>query len=86
VQAGVVGERAALRSASARLQAAARRALVHRALPGWLQAVVSSFVSLLLRSLDEMWTKIAKMEREWETVGKVVGKKPGEARAGPGAA
>ncbi len=43
-------------------------------------------MSLLLRSLDEMWTKIAKMEREWETVGKVVGKKPGEARAGPGAA
>jgi len=30
-----------------------------------------------------MWTKIAKMEREWETVGKVVGKKPGEARPRP---
>ena len=28
--------------------------------------------------MDEMWGKIAKMEREWEKVGKVVGSKPGE--------
>ena len=32
------------------------------------------------RSMDEMWGKIAKMEREWEKVGKVVGSKPGEVR------
>ena len=35
------------------------------------------------RSMDEMWGKIAKMEREWEKVGKVVGSKPGEARPDP---
>ena len=32
------------------------------------------------RSMDEMWGKIAKMEGEWEKVGKVVGSKPGEVR------
>ena len=35
------------------------------------------------RSMDEMWGKIAKMEREWEKVGKVVGSKPGEVRLHP---
>lgn len=38
---------------------------------------------LARRSMDEMWGKIAKMEREWEKVGKVVGSKPGEVRLDP---
>lgn len=33
-----------------------------------------------LHSLDKMWAKVAKLEHEWEKVGKVVGSKPGEVR------
>ncbi|KAK9824822.1 hypothetical protein WJX81_001966 [Elliptochloris bilobata] len=37
-------------------------------------------MQIMQHNLDEMWGKVATLEREWEKVGKVVGHKPGEVR------